>query len=157
MKNVLRGDLGISFRTHTPVAPLLFAAIKKTIQLAVAPFIVALIIGIPIGVLAAVKWNTVWDRSAMALAIIGVSAPYFWVGIILIYIFSIKFGWCPTYGATKGILSLVLPSITLGTNYAAIMARITRSSLLDMLHQDYITTAISKGLKEGIVIFKHAM
>jgi ABC-type dipeptide/oligopeptide/nickel transport system permease component len=157
IRNVINGDLGISFRTHTPVAPLLFAAIGKTIQLAAAAFFVATVIGIPLGVLAAVKWNTFWDRSAMSFAIIGVSAPYFWVGILLIYIFAVHLGWFPTYGATQGILSIVLPSITLGTNYAAMMARLTRSSLLDTLQQEYITTARSKGLKETIVIFRHAM
>ncbi len=154
----LRGDLGQSFVTHRPVAVEILEKLPNTARLAISTMIVASIMGILIGILAAVFHNTWIDRTVMVFALIFISTPVFWFGLILIYIFSITLGWLPISGMGDGSIKyLILPAITLGTRSSAFLARMTRSTMLEVIRQDFIRTARSKGLSQKIVIFKHAL
>jgi peptide/nickel transport system permease protein/oligopeptide transport system permease protein len=154
--NVLRGDLGQSVRTRKPVAYELRQYFPNTLRLTLGAMLVALLIGIPAGIIAATRPGTIFDLLAMLGALIGVSMPVFWFGLMAILIFSVQLGWFPVAG-TGTLWHLVLPAITLGTSTAAILARMTRSAMLEVLSQDYIRTARAKGLAGRVVIFKHAL
>ncbi|MCL0061438.1 ABC transporter permease [Thermodesulfovibrionales bacterium] len=154
--NVLQGDLGYSFRTDRPVLDEILTRLPATLQLALAGMLVALIIAIPVGIVSAARQYSAVDNISMFGALLGVSMPNFWLGLLLIMFFSVHLGWLPVFGR-GGIEHLILPSITLGTGMAAITTRLIRSSMLEVLKADYIRTARAKGLKEKVVIYKHAL
>jgi len=156
MGRVFRGDLGISIRTRRPVATEIGRKFPNTVELAVASMAIASLIGIVAGIISATKRNSIYDNASMVAAMFGVSVPAFWFGLMLILLFSVMLRWLPVAGRGT-ILHLILPAITLGTALAAIIARMTRSSMLDVLGQDFITTARAKGLRERIVVYKHAL
>lgn len=149
-------DLGKSIKTQNPVIMEILPRLKNTAILAVTATLLACFFGIPAGIVAAVRPYTVWDIAVTALALFGISMPAFWLGLMLIVIFSVKLQWLPV-GGSGGIQFLVLPSITLASLLVAAFARNTRSSMMETLTQDYITTARSKGLKEQAVIIRHAL
>lgn len=156
LKNGLMGDFGHSYTTGRDVFQEIFSRFPKTLILAVTGILIAIILGIPLGILSATRQYTIIDNISMVMALIGVSMPVFWLGMILILVFSVNLGWFPSSGF-NGIKSLILPSVTLGLTSAAIIMRMTRSSMLEVIHQDYIRTARAKGVKERIVIYKHAL
>jgi len=149
-------DLGTSFYTRRPIADMLAERLPATAELAGAGLAVAVLIAFPLGVFAAVRKDTPWDQGAMFFSLLGVSVPNFWLGPVLILVFSLGLGWFPVSGR-DGLSSLVLPAITLGTALAAVLSRMVRSTLLEVLGEDYIRTARAKGLSERTVILKHGL
>ena len=149
-------DFGTSYKDSLPVLDKLREALPYTAQLTFSAIVVALIIGIPMGIISATKQYSIFDRIATVLALIGFSTPNFWLSIMLILVFSVNLQWLPVSG-TGTILHLVLPSIALGLQSAAVFTRMTRSSMLEVLNMDYIRTARAKGLNERVVILKHAL
>jgi len=154
--NALRGDLGISIRSRRLVATEIAENVGNTAQLALASMAVAVAIGVPLGLLAALFRNTWLDVGSMVVALLGVSMPSFWLGLLLIFVFSLHLAWFPATGGGD-LLHLVLPSLTLGTIASAIIARLTRSSMLEVLGQDYVRTARAKGLAWWGVVVRHAL
>lgn len=153
---LVTGDLGSSIVTGRPVADQIASQLPATIELTLASLLIAVVVGVPLGVVAAVKRGTWIDSLSMVVALIGVSMPNFWLGLLLILTFSLHLGWFPAAG-TGDWRYLVLPAVTLGFSGVAIIARITRSSLLEVIHADYVRTARSKGLRPSTVVVKHAM
>jgi peptide/nickel transport system permease protein len=161
---VLTGDLGVSIFSHEPVNKLIGQRIEPTVSLALTTLLLAVVFAVSFGVLAAWKVGTWVDRFVMVLSVLSFSIPVFVVGYLLIYVFSIKLGWLPVQGYAPlgdGVLvwarHLVLPSIALGLAYVALIARITRTAMLDVLSEDYIRTARAKGVATGPVLMKHAL
>ncbi len=154
--NVVSFDLGNSIYTGRSVAESISTRYGATVELALASMALAILLAIPLGVMAAARKDTVVDRVGMALSLIGVSMPSFWIGPLLIIFFAIDLKWFPVSGR-GGVESLVLPAITLGTAMAAILSRLTRATMIDTLGEDYITTARAKGLENYVVLFKHAL
>lgn len=157
LTNAARGDLGISYRTDQDVLPSILERVPATAALAGAALGLAVLIGIPLGVLAALRQNTVLDSASIVVATIGVSIPNFWLGILLIYALAVKLRWLPPSGYGPAIPYLLMPALTLGAGLAAIVARLTRSSMLEVIRQDYIRTGRAKGLSERRVILVHAL
>ncbi len=155
LNHVIHGDLGRSLIDGGLVSKDIMYRFPATLQLALASMIVSLVIAIPVGILSAVKQNSAMDYLGMTGALIGVSMPNFWLGLLLVLFFSVYLGWFPVCGK-GGIEHLILPVVTLGTGMAAITTRLTRSSMLEVLRQNYIRTARAKGLAEKLVIGKHA-
>ncbi|WBL15956.1 ABC transporter permease [Sutcliffiella sp. NC1] len=156
--NAIQGDLGNSIRTKRPVVTEIFdSRFWVTVQLAVIGTALAVLIGLVAGVISATKKYTFADTSIMVVALFGLSMPNFWLGIMLIYFFSVNLGWLPVAGWGTSWKQMVLPAITLGTGGAAIIARMTRSSMLEVLNQDYIRTAYAKGVSDKLVVYKHAL
>lgn len=156
MSGLARLDLGTSLHSQQAVVHLLAERIPATLRLALAGLFVAVLIGVPLGILAAVRKDEVWDYGAMGFSMLGVSIPNFWMGPLLILVFSLWLGWFPVSG-DEGMGSIVLPALTLGTALAAILSRMVRSALLEVLNEDYIRTARAKGLAERVVILRHAV
>ncbi len=156
MGRVLQGDFGESVKAHRPVLTMIGEQAWPTIQLAVAAMVTAVVIGVVLGTISALRQNTWVDTLSMLVALFGVSMPSFWFGLILIYVFSLRLGWFPVTGQ-GGWERLVLPAVALGMDFSAITARLVRSSLLEVLRQDYILTARAKGLREQVVISRHAL
>lgn len=157
VKRTLHGDLGTSYITHVPVREELADKFPNTVKLTLGAMSVSIVMGITIGVISAVYQNTWIDTLSMVFALTFISTPVFWFGLVLIFIFGIQLQWLPISGMGDGSIKyLILPAITLGTRSAAYLARMTRSIMLEQIRQDYIRTARSKGLKERIVIMKHA-
>ena len=156
LSGLVQFDLGESLHHRRPISDILVERIPATVELAVVSIIVAILISFPLGAIAAVKKDTAWDNVAMGFSLFGVSIPNFWMGPLLILVFSLWLGWFPVSGR-EGIDSLVLPALTLGTAMASILARMVRSTMLEVLSDDYIRTARAKGLSEGKVIFRHGM
>ncbi len=156
MGRVLQGDFGESVKAHRPVLTMIGEQAWPTIQLAVAAMVAAVVIGVVLGTISALRQNTWVDSLSMLVALFGVSMPSFWFGLILIYVFSLRLGWFPVTGQ-GGWERLVLPAVALGMDFSAITARLVRSSLLEVLRQDYILTARAKGLREQVVISRHAL
>lgn len=154
--NALRGDLGLSIRSKRPVRNEIGENIGATLQLAAAALLVAATIGVPLGIIAALKQHSWLDLGPMLLALGGVSMPSFWLGLLLIFLFSLKLGWFPATGGGD-LQHLVLPALTLGLGASAIIARLTRSSMLEVLRQEYMTTARAKGLREVSVVVRHGL
>ena len=159
--DLVHGDLGISYRNRIPVWPQIIDKFPNTVVLAIAGILVALVIGIPVGIISAKKQYTKLDNISMVLSLIGVSMPNFWLGLLLSLLFALKLGWLPSQGMGQGFLpllrSLVLPALTLGTGVAATVARMTRSSMLEVIRQDYISTARAKGVAEGEITRRHML
>ncbi|WP_289155843.1 ABC transporter permease [uncultured Salipiger sp.] len=153
--NALRGDLGTTIRGGEPVAELLLDRLPNTIALAVAGLGTALVLGIPMGFIAAVNRGRAADFAVMLIAILGVSIPGFWMGLTFIQVFSLHLGWFPVAGTSAR--NIVLPALTLGVVHSALVARMTRSALVDILNEDYIRTARARGLREHQVLLVHAM
>jgi peptide/nickel transport system permease protein len=154
--NVFQGDLGTSLRSNLPVWDEIMARLPATIELAVASIFVTVVLGMIAGIISATKQYSAADITIMVIALLGVSLPSFWLGLSLIYTFSVKLQLFPVagWGTWK---HMILPAITLGTAGAAIVARMTRSSMLDVVRQDYIRTAKAKGLRESVIVYKHAL
>jgi len=152
----LRGDLGRSLRYRQPVLPLVLERLPATLELALAALVVSLAVAIPAGVVSAVRRNTAYDNLTMLGALFGQSMPVFWLGIMMILIFSVRFELLPTSGR-GGLAHLVLPALTLGLYSTARVTRLVRAGMLDVIGQDYIRTAWAKGLPDRRVIFKHAL
>nr|VFK51193.1 MAG: peptide/nickel transport system permease protein [Candidatus Kentron sp. TUN]VFK54499.1 MAG: peptide/nickel transport system permease protein [Candidatus Kentron sp. TUN] len=150
-------DLGKSLHTKRPVAEILAQRIPATLVLALAALMVAVLIAVPLGAIAAARKDTAWDKFAMGFSTLGISIPNFVIGPILILIFSVWLQWLPVSGRDAGMTSLILPAVTLGTALAAILSRMTRSSLLEILGDDFVRTARAKGLREHRVILRHAL
>lgn len=154
--DLVQGDMGISYSTKRPVADEIFSRFPATVRLAGAAIFLAVVFGIPLGVISATKQYSVFDSGSMFVALVGVSMPNFWLGIMLILFFAANLGWLPSSG-DKGFLSLILPAVTLSANSLATITRMTRSSMLETIRMDYIRTARAKGLRESRVIIHHAL
>ena len=159
MKRILTGDLGTSYRYNRPVADLIFEKLPNTLQIALASLIIALLIGVPVGIISAVKQYSVFDYISMIAALIGVSMPSFWLGLMLVHL-----GWFPTMGMgaiSNGIGDVIshlfLPSLCLSFGSMANFARISRSSMLEVIDQDYMKAVRAKGIRENVVIIKHGL
>jgi ABC-type dipeptide/oligopeptide/nickel transport system permease component len=156
LRNVVRGDLGRSLFNGAPVVEELAQRFPRTVRLALASMAVASLIGIPAGILAATRRSTWVDTAVMLVALAGVSVPVFWLGLNLILLFSVRLQWLPSFGYETW-RHLVLPSLTLGAASTAVVARMTRSAMLEVLGQDYVRTARAKGLAERVVVSRHAL
>ena len=154
--NLLHGDLGYSLHSRIPVSSLLAERIPATVELAIVSLLLACALAFPLGIVAALNKGEGWDRTAMGVSMLGVSIPNFLLGPILILIFSIYLGWFPVSGR-EGSASMILPAITLGTALAAVLSRMIRSTLLEVLHEDFIRTARAKGNSHLQVIIHHAL
>ena len=161
---VLQGDLGESIRTQQPVRDLVLAKLPVTLQLGLMAFVVALVMGIPAGIVSAVGRGTAWDVAANMFALWGLSTPNFWLGILMILLFSVQLGWLPASGYVSpfedlgaNLQAMVMPAFVLGNGIAAVLMRHTRSAMLQVLSSDYVRTARAKGLNERTVVLKHAL
>ena len=155
--NAAQGDLGLSYRSEQPVLESILERLPATAKLAAASLGVAILIGIPLGIFAALRQNTLLDSAAISLATFGVSIPNFWLGLLLIYVMAVQWRWLPPSGYGPAVPYLIMPAITLGTGLSAVIARLTRSSMLEVIRQDYVRTARAKGLAERRVILIHAL
>ena len=153
--DAIHGDFGVSLRSHQPALSIVLDALPATIELALAAMLVATVISIPLGITAAVKRGGTIDMTATVVSVLGQSMPVFWLGILLIMLFSVMLHWFPVSGR-GGISSLILPAVTLGWYMNALMTRMTRTAMLEVLSEPYILTARAKGLPERLVIMKHA-
>lgn len=156
IERVARGDLGYSYRQGLPVTELIADRISATFKLALASLAVAIVLGVTLGMAAAVRRGSGVDTTAMTVALLGTSMPSFWLGLLLIIVFGVKLGWLPVSGY-GGLDHLVMPAFVLGGFYAAQVSRLTRTSLLEVLAQDYIRTGRAKGLRPRTVLFRHAL
>jgi peptide/nickel transport system permease protein len=161
---VLKGDLGESVRTQEPVLDLVKQKLPVTLQLAAMAMVIAVVIGIPAGIVAAVGRGTWWDSVANAVALWGISTPNFWLGILMIMLFSVTLGWLPASGYVSpfedlraNLAAMIMPAFVLGNAIAAVLMRHMRSAMLQVLSSDYVRTARSKGLPEHVVVLKHAL
>ena len=161
---VLRGDLGESIRTQQPVLDLIVQKLPVTVELALLAFVIALVIGIPAGIVAAIGRGTAWDVAANMFALWGLSTPNFWLGILMILLFSVQLGWLPASGYVSpfenlgaNLAAMIMPAFVLGNAIAAVLMRHTRSAMLQVLGADYVRTARAKGLSERTVVLKHAL
>ena len=164
LEGVLHGDLGESVRNQQPVAALVAQKLPVTVELALLAFAIALVIGIPAGIVAAVGRGTGWDALANALALWGISTPNFWLGILMILLFSVQLHWLPASGYVSpfedlgaNLAAMAMPAFVLGNAIAAVLMRHTRSAMLQVLSADYVRTARAKGLSEPVVVLKHAL
>ena len=156
VERVVRGDLGYSYRQDVPVTELIAGHLGATFELALASLAVAIVLGVALGMAAAVRRGSGIDAAAMTVALFGTSMPSFWLGLLLIIVFGVKLGWLPVSGY-GGLDHLIMPAFVLGGFYAAQVSRLTRTSLLEVLDQDYIRTGRAKGLRARVVLFKHAL
>jgi peptide/nickel transport system permease protein len=156
MGNLARGDLGQSFYYQTPVFELYFSRLPNSLLLAVVAMAFSLLVGIPTGILAAVRVGTLWDSAGKLFALLGLSLPSFFVGLLMILFFTVYLGWLPSSGSGT-LLHLIMPAFALGWYFAAAHMRLTRSSMLEVLGSDYIKLARLKGLPQALVIGKHAL
>lgn len=162
VKNLVRGDLGVAFLNNQPVGPLVVEKFKRTIPLTLAALFVAVAVAIPMGIIAGIRPHSWADSIVTAVSLFGVSAPNFWVGLMLILFFAVELGWLPTsgYGPPGGDFEfkyLILPAITLGTSMMGSLTRYMRSGMLDVMTSDYIRTAHAKGLSYRSVVLRHGL
>jgi peptide/nickel transport system permease protein len=155
LKNILTGELGQSFNYETPVSTLYFQRLPNSLELALAATLISFVIGIPAGIISAVRVNSAWDHVGKTIALLGLSIPGFWLGLVMILVFSVWLEWLPTSGQ-GGWRNLVMPAIALGWYFAASLLRLTRSSMLEVLRSEYIKLARLKGLPGFTVIAIHA-
>ncbi len=153
---VFHGSLGESYITGDPVVTEIGSRVGATVKLAFLSTLVAILIGIPLGIISAIKQYSVFDHITMVFALIGLSMPVFWLGLLMILLFSVKLGWFPSSGFS-GFKHMVLPALALGSQSIAVLTRMTRSSMLETIRHDYIRTARAKGQREKKVIFRHAL
>jgi len=164
MGKVLNGDFGFSWRIRVPVSELILAKLPVTFQLASMAFVIAVAIGVPLGILSAVRRDTPADWAANGAALFGISTPNFWLGIMMILLFSVELGWLPPSGYVpltedpwQSLATTIMPAFVLGTGVASVLMRHTRAAMLTALAQDYVRTARAKGLPERLVVWKHAL
>ncbi len=162
--NVLVGDFGFSWRIREPVAKLILQKLPVTFQLSVMAFIIAVVIGVPAGILSATRRDQPADWIANGIALFGISMPNFWLGIMMILLFSVELGWLPPSGYVpitedfwQSIATTIMPAFVLGTGVASVLMRHTRAAMLSALAQDYVRTARAKGVAERVVVWKHAL
>ena len=162
--NLLRGDLGQSYLLGRSVVDAVLERLPVTLSLAALALVLTVLLGMLLGIIAAVRHNTIADQGAMTLALFGLSIPDFWFGLVLIFFFGVQLGWLPTGGYVAPsedfvgwLRSMTLPALTLAITQMGVVARMTRSSMLDVLGQDFIRTARAKGLRARVVVFKHAL
>ena len=160
----LRGDLGTSFRTRLPVSEMLRSALAPTLELTAAAFLIELLIGIPLGVMAGTHLRSSWDWVLSVFSVFGIAIPHFVLGLVLLYFVSFRMGWLPIGGRVsifadpiESLRYLLLPACVLGFTGAAVLARFVRTSVAQVMNQDYIRTGRAKGLREGVVITRHAL
>jgi len=156
IKNLLQGDMGHSLKNNQPVFEEITARLPITIELAFYSILITIVLGLIAGIISAIRPYSFMDVGLMIVALLGISLPSFWLGILLMYVFSVQLHWLPVAG-WESAKHIILPAVTLGAGGAAIVARMTRSSMLEVVHQDYIRTAKAKGLKGYIIILKHAL
>jgi ABC-type dipeptide/oligopeptide/nickel transport system permease component len=155
LKNIVQGELGMSFNYRMPVSELYFERLPNSLQLALAATMVSLLLGIPAGILSAVRVDSWWDNVGKVVAIMGLAIPNFWLGLVFILVFAVWLGWFPTSG--KGDWRhLLMPAVSLGWYFAASLLRLTRSSMLEVLRSEYVKLARLKGLPESVVVAMHA-
>ncbi len=154
--NAVRGDFGVSIQSRHPVRDLLLQRLAFTLQLSLASILVASAVGLLAGVVSSTRPYSLFDATSMLGALFGISMPIFWLGLLLILVFAVRLHWLPS-GGTGTLLHLILPAIALGGASAAVIARMTRASMLEVVQQDYIRTARAKGHREGVVILRHAL
>ena len=154
--NALRGDLGTSIRFHEPAVELFFSRLPNTLYLSVPAMLVAVLMAVPLGVISALRRGGLIDKISGTIAVLGIATPNFWLGILLIFVFSVQLGWLPS-GRMGGLANYVLPSITLGTFLVAGFMRLIRSSMLEILDSEFVKLARIKGLSETSVIWKHSL
>ena len=155
LKNIVTGELGNSFNYEMPVSTLYFQRLPNSLELAFAATLISFVIGIPAGLISAVRVNTVWDSAGKVIALFGLAVPGFWLGLVMILVFSVWLGWLPTSGQ-GGWQHLIMPAIALGWYFAASLLRLTRSSMLEVMRSEYIKLARLKGLPGYVVIAMHA-
>jgi peptide/nickel transport system permease protein len=156
LTGALRGNFGISIVAKRSASQLIFERLPYTLKLTVTAMVISILLGIPIGVVSAVKQYTIVDHVSMAAALFWLSMPGFWLGLMLMLLFGLRLGWVPISGSS-GIKSLILPALTLGLPQIGMLARLMRSEMLEVLREDYIMTARAKGLQEFLVMYKHAL
>lgn len=154
---LIQGDFGMSYVTRAPVIDQLSVRFLNTFWIVICAMLLCVSLGIPIGILSATKPNSFFSKCIMVFSLMGVSMPIFWLGLLLILLFSVRLGWLPSSGLDHGFLSLILPAITLGCNYMANIMRTTRSSMMEAIRQDFIRTARAKGATERAVVYDHAL
>jgi peptide/nickel transport system permease protein len=154
MQNVFKGELGRSFNYRIPVSEMYFQRLPNSLQLALAATLISIVVGVPAGIISAVRVNSVWDNLGKIVALLGLSIPGFWLGLVLILVFSVWLRWLPTSG-TGDWRHLIMPSIALGWYFSASLLRLTRSSMLEVMRSDYIKLARLKGLPETVVVAMH--
>lgn len=164
IKGVLSGDLGESMRLKQPVSELVSQKLPVTLQLASMAMLIAILIGIPAGIISAVKKDTAWDYAVNIVSLWGISTPNFWLGILMIFLFSVHLGWLPASGYVSpfvdpwmSLKTTIMPAFVLGNSIAGVLMRHTRAAMLQALSSDYVRTARAKGLFEGRVVLRHAM
>ena len=157
--NLVQGDLGTSYKNDLDVMEQIMQRMPYTFLLSFAALLFAIIVGIPAGIISARRQYTVFDNCTMVLTLVGASAPHFWLGLMGVIVFAVKLGWLPAAYSASGSLALgiVLPMLTLGMNSTALVTRMTRSAMLDVMNQDYVDTARAKGVSEKTVIFQHML
>ena len=155
MQNVVTGELGKSFNYRLPVSELYFQRLPNSLQLALVATVISLLVGIPAGIISAVRVNSLWDNLGKIIALLGLSIPGFWLGLVLILVFSVWLRWLPTSG-TGDWRHLIMPAIALGWYFSASLLRLTRSSMLEVMRSEYIKLARLKGLPETVVVAMHA-
>lgn len=156
INGLIHFDLGRSLHSQQPITALLAERLPATVELALAALLVTLVLALPLGLVAAARHNTAWDQGAMAFSLLGVSIPNFWMGPLLILVFALWLGWFPVSGREE-VGAVILPALTLGTSLAAILARMIRSSVLEVLSENFIRTAYAKGLSRRHVLIRHAL
>ncbi len=161
---VMTGDFGFSWRIRVPVSELILTKLPVTFQLAAMAFVIAILIGVPLGIVSAIRKDTPADWAANGAALFGISTPNFWLGIMMILLFSVELGWLPPSGyvpffedPVQSLATTIMPAFVLGTNVAGVLMRHTRAAMLTALSQDYVRTARAKGLAERVVVWKHAL
>jgi peptide/nickel transport system permease protein len=154
--NLLQGDMGTSLRSDRPVAEEIMARFPNTIMLTLLSIVIMVIVGLFAGIISATRPNSLRDNATMMFSLFGISMPVFWSGIMLILVFSYYLQWLPSGGSTQ-FKHYILPALALGLSSSAVLARLTRSSVLEVIHQDFIRTARAKGVKEKLVIYKHTL
>jgi peptide/nickel transport system permease protein len=155
-KALAKGDIGRSYITKRPVMTEIMATFPSTLKLAALAIVIAIIVGLPCGILSAIKQYSIFDTVAMIFAMIGLSMPVFWLGLLLILLFSVQLRWLPSSGFDT-FMDMILPSLTISAQSISMITRMTRSSMLEVVRADYIRTARSKGQKESVVIWVHAL
>jgi peptide/nickel transport system permease protein len=154
--NIFRGDFGVSLKNSQPVLDEILVRLPITIELAFFSILITIVLGMAAGIISAIKPYSLTDTSVMIVALLGISLPSFWFGLMMMYFFSVKLQILPVAG-WDSILHIILPALTLGAGGAAIVARMTRSSMLEVIRQDYIRTARAKGIRETVIVYKHAL